>query len=338
MKVSDFDFFLPEKLIAQDPASPRDYCRLMVLNTKTQEIEHQRFFDLEKILQPGDVLVMNDSRVIPARILFKENGKEIEIFLLKQIHDNVWTAIGKPGKALRDSAILHIDEELQAVVESIDEHGVRTLCFNLFGKKLLDKIHNLGATPLPPYITQSVSKPEEYQTVYAKTDGSVAAPTAGLHFTQRLLSKLQQKGVDTVFVTLHVGLGTFLPLKAKNVYDHHMHHESYYLSPENAASLQKAYTNGKRIIAVGTTSVRVLEATFDNGVFTPGFGETNLYIYPGYQWKCVSGLITNFHLPQSTLLLLTSSFGGKELVLRAYEEAKHTGYRFYSFGDAMLIL
>jgi S-adenosylmethionine:tRNA ribosyltransferase-isomerase len=338
MNVSDFDFFLPEKLIAQDPASPRDYCRLMVLNKETQTIEHKRFFDLEKILQPGDVLVMNDSRVIPARILFMENGKEVEIFLLKQIQDNVWTAIGKPGKALRVGAILHIDEELQASVESIDEHGVRTLRFNIFGRKLLDKIHNLGATPLPPYITQSVSKPEEYQTVYAKTEGSVAAPTAGLHFTQRLLSKLQQKGVSTVFVTLHVGLGTFLPLKAKNVHDHHMHHESYYLSPENAAALQKAYVSGKRIIAVGTTSVRVLEATCSNGVFRPGFGETNLYIYPGYQWKCVSGLITNFHLPQSTLLLLTSSFGGKEFVLRAYEEAKRNGYRFYSFGDAMLIL
>ncbi len=338
MKVSDFDFFLPEKLIAQDPVSPRDYCRLMLIDRGKKEIEHRRFFDLANILQPGDVLVMNDSRVIPARIVFNHEGKDVEIFLLKQLSDNVWTAIGKPGKALKFGAILDMDEELQVTVESIDEHGVRTLSFNMNGKKLLDKIHNLGATPLPPYITQSVSKPEEYQTVYAQKEGSVAAPTAGLHFTKRLLSQLKQKGVDTVFVTLHVGLGTFLPMKTRNVMDHHMHSESYYLSVENAAKLQKAKNDKKRIIAVGTTSVRVLEATCKDGIFEPGFGETNIYIYPGYEWKCVSGLITNFHLPQSTLLLLVSSFAGKEFVLRAYDEAKRKNYRFYSFGDAMLIL
>jgi len=338
MKVSDFDFFLPEKLIAQDPASPRDYCRLMVLDKGKEEIQHKRFFDLADILQPGDVLVMNDSKVIPARIVFQHDNKEVEIFLLRQVNDNVWTAIGKPGKALRQGAILKIGEELSVTVESIDVHGVRTLSFNLFGKKLLDKIHDLGATPLPPYITQSVSKPEEYQTVYARTEGSVAAPTAGLHFTERLLSKLKQKDIDTVFVTLHVGLGTFLPLKTKNVLDHHMHHESYYFSPENAAKLQKAKDGNKRIVAVGTTSVRVLEATCKEGVFESGFGETNLYIYPGYEWKCVGGLITNFHLPQSTLLLLTSAFGGKDFVLKAYEDAKRKSYRFYSFGDAMLII
>lgn len=338
MKVSDFDFFLPEKLIAQDPVSPRDYCRLMVLDRDKQDIQHRRFFDLMSILQPGDILVMNDSRVIPARIVFVHEGKEVEIFLLKKVHDNVWTAIGKPGKALKVGAILKIDQELQVSVESIDEFGVRTLSFNISGKKLMDKIHDLGATPLPPYITQSVSKPEEYQTVYAKDEGSVAAPTAGLHFTKRLLSQLKQKGIETVFVTLHVGLGTFLPMKTKNVMEHHMHHESYYLSSENAAKLQKAKDGNKRIIAVGTTSVRVLEATCKNGVFEAGFGETNIYIYPGYKWKCVRGLITNFHLPQSTLLLLTSSFAGKEFVLHAYEVAKRKNYRFYSFGDAMLIL
>ncbi|MCC7196972.1 tRNA preQ1(34) S-adenosylmethionine ribosyltransferase-isomerase QueA [Candidatus Peregrinibacteria bacterium] len=338
MRVSDFDFFLPEKLIAHDPVSPRDYCRLMVLDRDNRQIKHQHFFDLVRILQPGDVLVMNDSRVIPARIVFENVGKQIEIFLLRQVYDNVWTAIGKPGKAMRVGAILTIDEELSVAVVSIDEHGVRTLRFSLSGKKLMDKIYSLGATPLPPYITQSVSKPEEYQTVYAKKEGSVAAPTAGLHFTKRLLSQLQQKGVDVVFVTLHVGLGTFLPLKTQNVHEHHMHHEAFYLSPENAVTLQKAKDSKKRIIAVGTTSVRVLEATCKNGVFESGFGETNIYIYPGYKWKCVNGLITNFHLPQSTLLLLTSSFGGKDFVMKAYAEAKNRNYRFYSFGDAMLIL
>ena len=338
MKSSDFDFFLPEKLIAQDPASPRDYCKLMVLNRKENTISHFHFFDLPKFLKKGDILVMNDSRVMPARILFEHEKKTVEIFLLKQVDDNVWTAIGKPGRVLRTGAVLSLDSELTAQIQSIDEQGVRTVVFNLKGPKLLKKIHELGATPLPPYITRSMAKDEDYQTVYAKQEGSVAAPTAGLHFTKRLLSVLQQKGIETLFVTLHVGLGTFLPLKAKNIVEHHMHSEPYYLSSENAAKLQKAKNSGKRIIAVGTTSVRVLEATCKDGVFQSGFGDTNLYIYPGYQWKCVEGLITNFHLPQSTLLLLTSSFAGKELLFRAYEQAKEKNYRFYSFGDAMLIL
>lgn len=339
MKIADFTFDLPEELIAQEPSSPRDACKLMVLDRSAQNIHHQHFFDLTKILKPGDVLVMNDSKVLPARLFFDTNGKKVELFLIRREYGNVWFAIGKPGKILQPGKIFSIADEFSFEVLEVLPDGQRKVRFLVDEEKLDGLIEKYGHTPLPPYIRHSHSKPEDYQTVYAQKSGSVAAPTAGLHFTDSLLDQLKNMGVQVLFVTLHVGLGTFLPVKSEDVEAHIMHSEFFELSSEVANELQNAVNERRRIIAVGTTSVRVLESSFDeNHRFVPRFGETSIYIYPGYQWKCVSGLITNFHLPQSTLLLLTCSFGGTDFVLNAYKEAVHQKYRFYSFGDAMLIV
>ena len=339
MKTSDFSFELPDDLIAQEPASPRDACRLMVLDKQQKSVHHKHFYDLPDFLREGDVLVMNNSRVIPARLLFQHQGKKIELFLLRHHQGNEWFAIGKPGKVLKSGTVFRIADDFSFEVLEILPDGRRKILFHVGENNLDSLIDKYGNTPLPPYIHSKKSKPEDYQTVYAKHTGSVAAPTAGLHFTDKLLDKLHQIGVKTVFVTLHVGLGTFLPIKSDTVENHQMHSEIFELSGDAAEELQTARIQGRRIIAVGTTSVRVLESSFDpaNG-FKSKVGETAIYIYPGYQWKCVDGLITNFHLPQSTLLLLTCSFGGVDFVLDAYKQAIQERYRFYSFGDAMLIL
>ncbi len=339
MKTEDFSFHLPEELIAQVPADPRDACRLMVLDKTSQAIEHRHFHDLPGILRRGDVLVMNDSRVLPARLLFQHEGKDVELFLLRHDGGSVWYAIGKPEKILQPEKVFSIAPDFQFEVLEIMPDGRRKILFHVPEENLNKLIEHYGHTPLPPYIRNSTSQPEDYQTVYAQHNGSVAAPTAGLHFTQRLLDTLDDIGVKIVFVTLHVGLGTFQPIKEKEVEGHAMHSEIFELTSDAAQELNSAHGEKRRIIAVGTTSVRVLESCFDEKKgFEPRVGETSIYIYPGYRWKCVDGLITNFHLPQSTLLLLTCSFGGKDFILKAYQEAILQRYRFYSFGDAMLIL
>ncbi len=337
MKTSSFDYNLPRELIAQDPAVPRDACRLMVLGKKKHTIDHAIFNELGDYLRKGDVLVFNDSKVIPARIIFRHNGKEAEIFLTKKLTDAKWLAIGKPGKILQPGCVFDLDHKLQVSIHKILPDGQRLIEFSGDMKRFDEILRRIGKTPLPPYIKNSSSKFADYQTVFAREKGSVAAPTAGLHFTRRLLGSLRKKGVQLVFVTLHVGLGTFLPLKAQNIEEHVMHSENFSIDSRSAKLLNKAKRNGRRIIAVGTTSVRVLESSFGKNGFKPGFGETAIYIYPGYRWKCVDGIITNFHLPKSTLILLICSFGGREFMLKAYREAVKKGYRFYSFGDAMFI-
>lgn len=338
MKTEDFSFELPDELIAQEPSNPRDACKLMILERKNQVIDHGHFYDLPKFLRKGDVLVMNNSKVLPARMLFESEGKKIELFLLRRKQGNVWLAIGKPGKVLQPNRRFSIAPGFEFEVLEVFPDGQREVRFHVPELELDGLIEKYGHTPLPPYIKDSKSKAEDYQTVYAHEAGSVAAPTAGLHFTQKLLDELSAMGVKNVFVTLHVGLGTFLPIKSDEVEKHTMHSEIYEISKEAAEELQLARNEGRRIIAVGTTSVRVLESSYDEKEgFKSKVGETAIYIYPGYQWKCVDGLITNFHLPQSTLLLLTCSFGGTDFVLKAYNEAVREKYRFYSFGDAMFI-
>ncbi len=339
MKTADFSFDLPEDLIAQEPSHPRDACRLMVLRRKEQTIEDRHFYDLPGFLRKGDVLVLNNSRVLPARMLFDADGKKSELFLLRREKGTVWSAIGKPGKILQPGKVFNLAPGFSFEVLEILPDGRRKVSFKVPEEDLDGLIEKHGHTPLPPYIRHSRSTAEDYQTVYAKETGSVAAPTAGLHFTPKLLEELKNMGVRIVEVTLHVGLGTFQPIKSGQVEEHVMHSEIFELPPDTAKELQDARKNGRRIIAVGTTSVRVLESSFDEkDGFTPKIGETAIYIYPGYIWKCVDGLITNFHLPQSTLLLLTCSFGGTDFVLKAYREAVQKKYRFYSFGDAMLIM
>jgi len=338
MLTKEFSFDLPDDLIAQEPAKPRDACRLMVLNRSEETIQHERFYDLGKFLKKGDVLVMNDSKVFPARLLFQYEGKAVELFLLKHVFGTEWLAIGKPGKLLQPGISFQIAENFYFEVLAVMPDGQRKIRFKVPEETLDNLIAKYGHTPLPPYIKHTRSTPDDYQTVYAQKKGSVAAPTAGLHFTEPLLEQLRANGIKTVFVTLHVGLGTFQPIKSDEVEKHFMHSEFFEISPQTARELQNARNEKRRIIAVGTTSVRVLESSFDSqSDFQSKFGETSIYIYPGYEWKCVDGLITNFHLPQSTLLLLTCSFGGKDFILKAYQEAIKKGYRFYSFGDAMFI-
>ncbi len=339
MKAKDFSFNLPEELIAQNPTSPRDACRLMVLDRSFHSMSNRHFYDLPKFLKRGDVLVMNNSRVLPARMFFEGHGKKAELFLLRKLNDAVWLAIGKPGKILQPGNFFSIAVDFSFEVLEILPDGQRKIRFFQPADQIESLIEKHGHTPLPPYIKRSESSPDDYQTVYARESGSVAAPTAGLHFTDELLKTIKDMGVEIVFVTLHVGLGTFQPLKTDEVESHMMHSEIFELSSESSDVLQKARNEQRRIIAVGTTSVRVLESSFDQVKgFTPQTGDTSIYIYPGYTWKCVDGLLTNFHLPQSTLLLLTCSFGGTGFVLNAYQKAVEERYRFYSFGDAMLIL
>jgi S-adenosylmethionine:tRNA ribosyltransferase-isomerase len=339
MRLSGFDYDLPRELIAQVPVRPRDKCRLMHVGRKDGKINDLVFADLSHLLRKGDVIVLNDSRVIPARLKLPDYGKKAELFLIRNVGDGKWLAMGKPGKMLKVGATVRVNGCLSFLVESINEFGQRIVRFNIKGKALDAEIQKAGSTPLPPYISGGLGNPKvDYQTVYAKRKGSVAAPTAGLHFTRALLRKLAKKGVKIVRVTLHVGPGTFAPVKVDDIRLHRMHGEKFNIGLTAVKALNDAVKGHKRIIAVGTTSVRVLESAFDpKKGFTKMSGETSIFIYPGYRWKCVSGLITNFHLPKSTLIMLVCAFAGTGLTLEAYGKAIKDKYRFYSYGDAMYI-
>ena len=340
MNVKDYDYDLPEELIAQDPLEDRSSSRLMVLDRQTGDVEHKHFTDILEYLHPGDCLVINNTKVIPARLFgVKEDTQaKIEVLLLKRKENDIWETLVKPGKKAKPGTKLVFgDGLLTAEVVDVVEEGNRLIQFHYDGifEEILDQ---LGQMPLPPYITHQLKDKNRYQTVYAKYDGSAAAPTAGLHFTKELLQKVKDMGVDIAEVTLHVGLGTFRPVKVDNVLDHHMHSEFYMVSQEAADKINRAKESGHRVIAVGTTSTRTLEAAADeNGRLHETSGWTEIFIYPGYQFKVIDALITNFHLPQSTLVMLVSALAGREHVLHAYEIAVKERYRFFSFGDAMLI-
>lgn len=341
MKLSDFNYNLPEELIAQDPLEKRDNSRLMVLHRETGELEHKHFYDVIDYLNPGDCLVVNNTKVIPARLMGvkEETGASIEVLLLKRKEEKVWETLVKPGKKARVGARISFGDGL-LVGEVIDvvEEGNRLIRFEYDGifEEILDR---LGQMPLPPYITHQLQDKNRYQTVYAKYDGSAAAPTAGLHFTEELLQKIQDKGVRIAKVTLHVGLGTFRPVKEENVLDHHMHSEFYIVDEEAAKIINETKANGGRVISVGTTSTRTLETVAEpDGHIPVKSGWTDIFIYPGYRFKAVDCLITNFHLPESTLIMLVSALADREKILHAYETAVEEKYRFFSFGDAMLIL
>ena len=340
MKTHDFFYDLPEELIAQTPLEKRDTSRLMVLDRNSGTVAHRHFYDILEYLQPGDCLVMNDSRVLSARLLgHRPTGGAVEVLLLRDLGDKKWECLCKPGKKMQvGSEVIFGDGELSAVVTEVRDDGNRVVEFQYEGI-FLEVLERLGKMPLPPYIKAELQDQERYQTVYSKEVGSAAAPTAGLHFTNELLEKIRQKGVKTAFVTLHVGLGTFRPVKADEITEHHMHSELCMLSKETADILNQTKTEGGRIICVGTTSCRTLESLVnDDGSFTPSSKWTEIFIYPGYQFKAMQGLITNFHLPESTLVMLVSAFAGRENVLSAYREAVAQKYRFFSFGDAMCIL
>ena len=340
MKTSDFDYILPENLIAQTPVYPRDTSRLLVYNRKQDKIEHKHFYDIIDYLNEGDVLVRNNTKVLPARMFaYTEHGGKVEVLLLKRFNLNEWEVLVKPGKKARIGAKLTISEELSLeVLSTIEESGSRRVKFDYKGV-FEDVISRVGEMPLPPYITQKLKDQNRYQTVYAKVDGSAAAPTAGLHFTDELIEKIKAKGVEIVDVLLHVGLGTFRPVKTDDILSHHMHSEYYEISEESAERINKAKKEGRRIIAVGTTSVRTLESASDeNGFVKPIKDNTEIFIYPPYRFKCVDSLITNFHLPKSTLLMLVSSLSTREKMLEIYNTAVAQEYRFFSFGDACLIL
>ena len=339
MKVSDFNYNLPEELIAQVPIQKRDESRLMVLNRENQTIEHKTFKDIIDYLQPGDCLVRNNTKVIPARIYGKkETGANVEFLLLNNIEGDIWECIVRPGNKLHiGTKVIFGEGLLKADILDTMEGGTRKVKFSYNGifNEILDQI---GLMPLPPYIHEELKDKDRYQTVYAKYRGSAAAPTAGLHFTEELLSKIEQKGTQIANVTLHVGIGTFRPVKEETVEKHRMHSEHYYIKKEDVDKINTAKENGKRVIAVGTTSCRVLETIADeNGHVKEAEGDTQIFIYPGYKFKILDGLITNFHLPQSTLLMLVSALAGKDYVLKAYNEAVKEKYRFFSFGDAMFI-
>ena len=339
MKLSDFMYDLPEERIAQTPVEPRDHSRLMVLHRDTDQIEHKHFYDVIDYLNPGDVLVINETRVIPAR-LFGERagGGACEVLLLRQLGPKRWETLVKPGKKLKPGAeIAFGGGRLRARIAETTDVGGRIVDFDCDGtfEAALDE---LGEMPLPPYIHERLEDKERYQTVYAKQEGSAAAPTAGLHFTPELLDRIREKGVDVVPVLLHVGLGTFRPVKTENVEEHEMHSEYFEVTAEAAARINAARERGGRVVAVGTTSVRTLESAAENGVLLPRRGETSIFIKPGYRFQMVDALITNFHLPGSTLVMLVSALYDREKILAAYEEAVRDEYRFFSFGDAMLIL
>ena len=340
MDVKDFDYELPEELIAQDPLEDRSSSRLMVLDRKTGDVEHRHFRDILDYLNPGDCLVINNTKVIPARLYgAKEDTQaKIEVLLLKRKENDVWETLVKPGKKAKPGTrIVFGDGLLVGEVIDVVEEGNRLIQFHYDGifEEILDQ---LGQMPLPPYITHQLQDKNRYQTVYAKYDGSAAAPTAGLHFTKELLSAVKEKGVDIAEVTLHVGLGTFRPVKVENVLDHHMHSEFYMVSAEAAEKINHAKESGHRVISVGTTSTRTLESAADeSGRLKETSGWTEIFIYPGYKFKVLDCLITNFHLPESTLIMLVSALAGREHVLAAYEEAVKERYRFFSFGDAMFI-
>lgn len=342
MNLFDFDYYLPVQLIAQEPALQREESRLLVVKRDTKKTEHTFFKRFMDYLNPGDALVLNDTRVIPARLIGakKDTGGKVEVLLLKKVdsHPYTWEALVKPGKRARlGSEIVFGDGRLTARVIDYKEEGERILSLSFDGV-FEEVLSELGVLPLPPYIKKQLKDPERYQTVYARHEGSVAAPTAGLHFTPQMLEDLKTKGVSIIYITLHVGLGTFRPVKAVEIEQHKMHEEYYVVTPEAASALTRLKNSGSRIIAVGTTSCRVLETIKEEDGFISRTGWTDIFIYPGYKFKAVDALLTNFHLPQSTLIMLVSAFGGRELVFRAYQEAVEKSYRFYSFGDAMLIL
>ena len=338
MLVTDFDYDLPQELIAQHPMEPRDHSRLLVVDKKTGEIEHKHFYDLVNYLKPGDVLVFNDTRVIPARLHgTKDTGAHVEVFLLTRRDATDWEVLVRPGKKLQVGAKINFSDELSCEVIEHTDFGGRVVRFKYDGifEEILDR---LGETPLPPYITAPLEDKERYQTVYNRERGSAAAPTAGLHFTKELLQKIKEIGCEEVFVTLHVGLGTFRPVKVENIKEHHMHSELCMMNAETANMLNETKRNGGRVICVGTTSCRTLESLVnDDGTFEAKSKWTDIFIYPGYRFKVMDALVTNFHLPQSTLIMLVSALAGREHVLHAYEEAVKERYRFFSFGDAMLI-
>lgn len=341
LSTADYFFDLPQELIAQDPMEKRDECRLLVMDKETGKVEHHVFNEVINYLEPGDCLVLNNTKVIPARLLGvkEETGAAVEILLLKRKEADVWETLVKPGKKLRIGAKVSFgDGILKAEIIDVLEDGNRLVRFYYDGiwEEILDK---LGEMPLPPYITHKLQDRNMYQTVYAKFEGSAAAPTAGLHFTDELLEKIRDKGIDMAFVTLHVGLGTFRPVKVTNVKEHHMHTEWYQVTQEAADKINKAKESGHRVICVGTTSCRTIEsAAAEDGKLSACSGDTSIFIYPGYKFKLMDGLITNFHLPESTLVMLVSAFAGREHVLGAYEEAIKEKYRFFSFGDACLFI
>lgn len=337
MLVTDFDYNLPQELIAQHPMEPRDHSRLLVVDKKTGEIEHKHFYDLVNYLKPGDVLVFNDTRVIPARLHgTKDTGAHVEVFLLTRRDATDWEVLVRPGKKLQVGAKINFSDELSCEVIEHTDFGGRVVRFKYDGifEEILDR---LGETPLPPYITAPLEDKERYQTVYNRERGSAAAPTAGLHFTKELLQKIKEIGCEEVFVTLHVGLGTFRPVSEAKIEDHKMHKEFYTVSQEAADAVNKAKAEGRRIIAVGTTAVRTLEAAGADGQLHAGSSWTNIFIYPGYKFRLVDDLVTNFHLPQSTLLMLVSTLSTREIMLQTYKKAVEEKYRFFSFGDAMFI-
>lgn len=339
MKLSDFDYELPEELIAQTPIKTRDQSRLMVLDKKTGEVAHKHFYDIKRELHKGDVLVLNDTKVIPARLIGtkEDTGAVIELLLLKDLGNNIWECLSRPAKRLKVGTIVTFQDKLKAeVVEKKDEGIVHVKL--LYEGILMEILDELGMMPLPPYIHEKLEDKNRYQTVYAKNIGSAAAPTAGLHFTEELLEELKSMGVEILFVTLHVGLGTFRPVEEENILEHHMHTEFYQMNKEVADKLNKAKKEGRKIYAVGTTSTRTLETIMHKyHEFRECSGNTDIFIYPGFEFMAIDGLITNFHLPKSTLLMLVSALSSKEIILNAYREAVKKKYRFFSFGDAMFI-
>ena len=340
MKTSDFYYDLPEELIAQTPIEPRDHSRMLVFHKDTEEIEHKHFYDVLDYLREGDLLVINNTKVIPARLFAHREGHEgaVEVLLLKRHELDTWECITKPARKLKVGTRLVFNDELKGEVTAYADEGIRFIKFEYDGvfEDIIDRIGNM---PLPPYIHEKLEDKNRYQTVYSKFQGSAAAPTAGLHFTEELLEKIKAKGVDIATVVLHVGLGTFRPVKVDDILDHKMHTEYYRIDEENAEKINKAVSEGRRVMAVGTTSVRTLESVADeNGYVKAVSGNTNIFIYPGYKFKIVKGLITNFHLPESTLIMLVSAFIGREQALNMYKVAVEERYRFFSFGDATLLI
>ena len=339
MKTQDFYYDLPEELIAQTPLEQRDSSRLLVLDRNNGNLEHRHFFDIVDFLRPGDCLVLNNSRVLPARLIgHRPTGGAVEVLLLRDLGEKKWECLCKPGRKMQvGSQVIFGNGELTATVTEVREDGNRVVEFHYEGI-FLEVLERLGKMPLPPYIKAELADQERYQTVYSKEVGSAAAPTAGLHFTQELLEKVREKGIKTAFVTLHVGLGTFRPVKAEEITEHHMHSELCMITQETADILNETKQGGGRIVCVGTTSCRTLESLVNaDGTFQPSSKWTEIFIYPGYKFKAMDALITNFHLPESTLVMLVSAFAGRESVLHAYEEAVKERYRFFSFGDAMFI-